>query len=129
MKKLTDLTNEELWQLFPIILSEHKGYWKDNYIAEEKRLIDIIGKDNIIRINHIGSTSVPDLITKPTIDILLEIRQNVDINKFIKTIESVDYIYSHQPNNPSPHMMFMKGYTPKGFKGQTFHLHIRYPRD
>lgn len=128
-EKLTDLTNEELWQLFPIILSEHKDYWKDNYIAEEKKLIDVISKDNIIRINHIGSTSIPDLIAKPTIDILLEIRQNIDIDKLIKIIESADYIYSSQPNNPPPYMMFMKGYTLRGFEGQAFHLHIRYAGD
>ena len=26
-------------------------------------------------------------------------------------------------------MMFMKGYTPEGFKAQAFHLHIRYSGD
>lgn len=26
-------------------------------------------------------------------------------------------------------MMFMKGYTPEGFKGQAFHLHVRYSGD
>ena len=26
-------------------------------------------------------------------------------------------------------MMFLKGYTPEGFKGQAFHLHVRYPSD
>lgn len=128
-KKLADLTNEELWQLFPIILSEHKDYWTENYINESKRLIDIIGNDKIERINHIGSTTVPNLIAKPTIDILLEIKQNIDNDWLIKTIESNGYIYSYQPNNPAPHMMFMKGYTSQGFKGQAFHLHIRYSGD
>ena len=26
-------------------------------------------------------------------------------------------------------MMFMKGYTPQGFKGQVFHVHVRYNGD
>lgn len=26
-------------------------------------------------------------------------------------------------------MMFMKGYTPQGFKGQAYHLHVRYAGD
>ena len=26
-------------------------------------------------------------------------------------------------------MMFMKGYTPNGFFGQAFHVHVRYPGD
>ena len=26
-------------------------------------------------------------------------------------------------------MMFMKGYTPRGFEGQAYHIHVRYPGD
>ena len=28
-KALENMTNEELWQLFPIIISEHKSIWKE----------------------------------------------------------------------------------------------------
>jgi GrpB-like predicted nucleotidyltransferase (UPF0157 family) len=69
------------------------------------------------------------LIAKPTIDILVEIKDDTDIEKFISNMQSVGYIYSEQPNNPAPHMMFMKGYTPQGFKGQVFHVHVRYSGD
>ena len=34
-----------------------------------------------------------------------------------------------QPNNPQPHLMFMKGYTSQGFAQRVFHLHIRYSGD
>ena len=44
-------------------------------------------------------------------------------------METIGYIYSPQPTNPAPHMMFMKGYTPEGFKGQAFHVHVRYSGD
>ena len=30
-KKLSEMTLEELWELFPITLVEHKEYWKDYY--------------------------------------------------------------------------------------------------
>ena len=30
-KELKDMTNEELWQLFPIILCEHNPLWIDRY--------------------------------------------------------------------------------------------------
>jgi GrpB-like predicted nucleotidyltransferase (UPF0157 family) len=39
------------------------------------------------------------------------------------------YIYSRQPKNPPPHMMFLKGYTNEGFRGQAFHVHVRYSND
>ena len=123
------MTNEELWGLFPIILVEHNAIWLKRYSKEKKVLEQVVGTQNIIRINHIGSTVVPNLIAKPTIDILLEIKDDAVIKRLIANIQKAGYIYKEQPNNPAPHMMFMKGYTPKGFKGQVFHLHVRYSGD
>lgn len=128
-KVLGELTKEELWRLFPIILCEHKAIWKENYFVEKTMIEHAIGSQNIIRINHFGSTAVPNLIAKPTIDILLEIKEDVDIVKFISSMRSIGYIYSEQPRKPAPHMMFMKGYTPTGFKEQVFHVHARYGGD
>jgi len=128
-KSLSQMTNEELWQLFPIILSGYKEEWKSLYLSEKEKLEQMIGKEFIVRINHIGSTAIPGLIAKPTIDILLEITNNTDTAQLIKALEDSGYIYSPQPTKPAPHMMFMKGYTTRGFEGQVYHLHIRYPGD
>ncbi len=128
-KLLEHLTNEELWKLFPIIISPPNPEWKQNYLIEKVKIEEKIGIDNIVRISHIGSTAVPDLPAKPTIDILLEIKDNTDLEKLISNIKQLDYIHSPQPNNPAPHMMFMKGYSPEGFKGQAYHLHVRYSGD
>ena len=124
----TEMRDEELWQLFPIILIPYDTSWPEAYRSESLRLREAVGSD-IVRISHIGSTSVPGLTAKPTIDILLEIQQETDLIRLIPTIEAEGYIYSPQPGNPPPHMMFMKGYTPEGFKGQAFHLHVRYSGD
>ena len=118
------MSNEELWELFPIILTEHQKDWERLYKLEEQQLRAIVGKD-IVRIRHIGSTAVKDLIAKPTIDILLEIDGKTNIEELIVKIQSTGYIYTHQPENPAPHMMFMKGYTPQGFRRQAYHLHVR----
>lgn len=128
MKELSELTNEELWQLFPVIISEYKDYWKDYYTAEEKILNSILS-DTIERIHHIGSTAVPGLLAKPTIDILVEIKDNTDISSLIKRMEEKGYIYSPQLQKPPPHIMFLKGYTPQGFDDEVYHIHIRYSGD
>ena len=122
------MSNEELWELFPIILTEHQKDWERLYKLEEQQLRAIVGKD-IVRIRRIGSTAVKDLIAKPTIDILLEIDGKTNIEELIVKIQSTGYIYTHQPENPAPHMMFMKGYTPQGFRRQAYHLHVRYAGD
>ena len=62
---------------------------------------------------------------KPTVDILIEIDNKTDTSELIQRIIRAGYNYSHQPDNPPPHMMFMKGYTPQGFKGQAFHVHVK----
>ena len=123
------MTNEELWVLFPIILSEHRAEWTKFYEQEKDTIISALGTKNISRINHIGSTSVPGLIAKPTIDILLEIPTDADIPSLTTALISAGYICNMQPNNPAPHLMFMKGYTPQGFRGQAVHLHVRFPGD
>lgn len=128
-KPLDQMTNEELWALFPIILSGYDPVWPENFLKEKILLEQAAGLQNIDRINHIGSTAVPDLPAKPTIDILLEIKKDTDVKELISNMQSAGYIYSEQPDNPAPHMMFLKGYTPQGFKGQAFHVHVRYSGD
>jgi GrpB-like predicted nucleotidyltransferase (UPF0157 family) len=130
MKKSFDqMTKEEVLHLFPVSICEHKIEWKEIYRKEKRLIKRSIGKRNIVRMSHIGSTAVPGLMAKPTIDILLEIQNDVDIPKLISGMESCGHIYDPQPENPPPHMKFMKGYTPEGFKGQAFHVHIRYKGD
>ena len=126
---LQEMTNEELWVLFPIIPSKHRAEWAKFYEQEKDTIISALGTNNMYRINHIGSTSVPGLIAKPTIDILLEIPTDADIPSLTAALISAGYICNTQPNNPAPHLMFMKGYTPQGFRGQAVHLHVRFPGD
>lgn len=127
-KTLGDFSNEELWELFPIIITGHNEKWKEHYLSEEKILIKLLS-EQLVRVHHIGSTAIPGLPAKPTIDILVEIKEETNLKTLIAGLESIGYIYSSQPQKPSPNMMFMKGYTIEGFRGQVFHLHIRYPGD
>ena len=128
-KLLQEMTNEELWALFPIILSGHDPLWRESYLREEALLRQAAGERNIFKISHFGSTAVPGLIAKPTIDILLEIKPEAALAELTENLEAAGYIHSPQPENPAPHMMFLKGYTTEGFKGQAFHVHVRYEGD
>ncbi|OGO30054.1 MAG: hypothetical protein A2Z29_06480 [Chloroflexi bacterium RBG_16_56_11] len=128
-KSLDEMTDEERSQLFPIILSEYKPAWKKNYLKERAMVEQAVGWRNIVRINHIGSTAVPGLIAKPTVDILVEIKDDTNTARLIANMQLGGYRYLEQPKNPPPHMMFIKGYTPEGFKGQVFHVHVRYSGD
>ena len=71
MKKLENMSLEELWQLFPIILEEHNDNWNIWYEDERKTLSSLL-ENEIIRISHIGSTAINRIWAKPTVDIMIE---------------------------------------------------------
>lgn len=128
-KNLAQMTPVELGKLFPIILTEHKAEWAELFKTERELIYHRIGKQFITKIEHIGSTAVADLISKPTIDILLEIHKHIEEHRIVEALKSIEYHYISKPENPPPHMMFVKGYTPGGFNGQAYHIHVRYPGD
>jgi GrpB-like predicted nucleotidyltransferase (UPF0157 family) len=76
-----------------------------------------------------ADSAIPDIKAKPTIDILLQVSKNSDSDEIIEAFKSLGYQYTEQPENPPPHMMFLKGYTINGFKGQAYHVHVRYKGD
>lgn len=119
----------ELGRLFPVILSAHDEGWAALYEAERELLLAAAGAANVARVSHYGSTAVPGLLAKPTIDILLEIKEGAGGAALITAMKGAGYSYAPQPSDPPPHMMFMKGYSPEGFLGQAFHVHVRYPGD
>ena len=69
-KRLSEMTLEELWQLFPIYLTEHQSCWQEWYSEEERLLKNALSSTE--RISHIGSTAVSSIWAKPIIDILVE---------------------------------------------------------
>jgi GrpB-like predicted nucleotidyltransferase (UPF0157 family) len=128
-KKLSEMSNEELWGLFPITLKEYNPEWVNWYNDEEELLYKIIGKDNIMRVNHIGSTSVDGLLAKPTVDILLEISYDFDVDELISILEQNEYICMVERKRNPLDLTLVKGYTERGFASRVFHIHIRYPGD
>jgi GrpB-like predicted nucleotidyltransferase (UPF0157 family)/N-acetylglutamate synthase-like GNAT family acetyltransferase len=118
-------------RIYPIILKKYNTAWAEWFIEEKINLERLIGRESIARISHFGSTSVPGLAAKPTIDILLEIPEDTNVNKLIDSLSSPEYICLNPPDMPTPppHLVFLKGYTPTGFAEKVYHIHVRYPND
>ena len=125
-KELSEMTLKELWELFPIILKEHNTDYTNWYEIEKQRLLDCIDKKDIIRINHIGSSAIEGLISKPTVDILLEIDNESNLEQLTNTLLHNGWILMSSKKNPSMHMAFNKGYTKEGFAEKVYHLHVHY---
>ena len=128
VKLLSEMTLKELWQLFPIVLSEHDPAWKNFYADEEKLLQKHFGK-TAVRIRHIGSTAVAGLIAKPTVDILLEVADNADLTTVRQLAIECGYTVMEETTVPEYRLDLCKGYTPLGFAEKVFHLHILHLGD
>ena len=124
-KQLKDMTLEELWELFPIVLSSHDPHWAD-WAKEEMTVLSSLLSGFDKKISHIGSTAIPDIIAKPIVDILVEIPYDTDKDEIRKIMESAGYICMSASGT---RMSFNKGYTPKGFAKRVFHIHFHHMGD
>jgi GrpB-like predicted nucleotidyltransferase (UPF0157 family) len=121
MKDLSEMTLDELWQLFPIVLSEYNLEWINWYADEKAKLLALLDSTTE-RIDHIGSTSVPGLVSKPTVDILLQVHFSTDA-EHLKTLLKNGGWWLMQENGLV--LDFQKGYTPSGFAERVYHLHVK----
>lgn len=75
-----------------IIITDYNPQWAEQFEALRKVLIDHLG-DTIIGIEHIGSTSIPEMKAKPIIDLDIIIVDNNDIlDKVIHKLQELGYI-------------------------------------
>ena len=121
--KLYEMSLEELWQLFPIELAEHNPEWFIWYDEEKNNLLSVLG-NTIKRIDHIGSTSIPGLLAKPIVDILLQISPLADTDGLKATLADNGWLLMAE-NTRTCSFDFNKGYTPDGFAERVFHLHVK----
>lgn len=65
--------------------------WPILFVEESKVINQIIG-DNILEIQHIGSTAVPGMVGKNTIDILCVVEDIVKITDHILDLKKIGYV-------------------------------------
>ena len=122
--KLSQMTLEELWKLFPIFLTEHKSYWADWYNEEVNSLKCILPKDT--EYCHIGSTAIKGIMAKPIIDIIIATNTQSQLREIADLLNTNGYIIMSSSKNL---ISLNKGYTEHGFAEKVFHLHIRLKGD
>lgn len=123
-KNLSEMTLEELWQLFPIFLTEHNPYWKDWYDEEKAMLQSILPSET--EYHHIGSTAIDGIMAKPIIDIIIAVDSIELLQQAAKLLQECGYtlMAAH-----AARVSLNKGYTEDGFAEKVFHLHIRLKCD
>jgi GrpB-like predicted nucleotidyltransferase (UPF0157 family) len=75
-----------------IVIMEYDPRWPQLYAAEARGISAALG-DLLVRIEHIGSTSVPGLAAKPRIDIMPGLASEDDLNRAIEPLTSLGLRY------------------------------------
>lgn len=125
-KKLSEMTLEELWELFPIFLVAHDDRWEAYYKEIEKELNELLADQHIVRFSHIGSTAIQGIWAKNIVDVMVEIPQSVDMKDTAQILEQNGFIIMSSGAN---RISLNKGYTENGFADKVYHIHLRYAGD
>jgi GrpB-like predicted nucleotidyltransferase (UPF0157 family) len=75
----------------PIVLVEPDPNWPRLYEREADRIRSVLGRA-VVRLEHVGSTSVPGLIAKPIIDILLVVADSGEEASYVPALETAGYV-------------------------------------
>ena len=106
----------------PIVVCDYDPGWPDLYQHEAARILGALGK-RAIRIEHVGSTSVPGLPAKPIIDIVLEVPDSADEPAYAGDLESAGYALHIREPSWLEHRMFRPSGA-AGVSGTGVHLHV-----
>lgn len=90
-RRLAEISVEKPARLSSKIhLSDYDPTWPTLYAREEARIRRLLGH-RALRVEHVGSTSVPGLAAKPIIDIALEVQDSSDETSFVPDLEAAGY--------------------------------------
>ena len=74
----------------PITIVEYDPRWSELFEREAARIRSVLGH-KALRVEHVGSTSVPGPCAKPIIDILLVVRNSADERSYVPALEAAGY--------------------------------------
>jgi GrpB-like predicted nucleotidyltransferase (UPF0157 family) len=73
-------------------LEKYNPKWKSFFEIEKERFLNVLDS-NRIKIEHIGSTSIPDICSKPVIDIMIGVEKEKQLDRDVNKIITLGYTY------------------------------------
>ena len=89
----------------PITLAEYDPELPVLFDREAARIRVVLG-DTAVRVEHVGSTSVPGLAAKPIIDILLAVPDSANEQAYVPALESAGYVLRIREPHWFEHRLF-----------------------
>lgn len=89
----------------PIVIADYDPQWPRLFARERDRIRAALG-ERVLRLEHVGSTSVPGLAAKPRIDLLLVVADSADEPSYVPALESAGYVLRIREPDWYKHRMF-----------------------
>lgn len=100
-----------------IVIRDYSSTWPMDYLRELKGITDLLILDEIVDIQHFGSTSVPGLAAKPVIDIIIGFQSFAVAEQRLTALESLAYEYVEAVSVPGGRLFLKK-------EPRTRHVHF-----
>jgi GrpB-like predicted nucleotidyltransferase (UPF0157 family) len=101
-----------------IRIVQHDSRWLAQAQEEMRRLEEALGPLSM-RLDHVGSTAVPDLAAKPILDLQLSVEEIGRRDRYLGPLERLGYLFVPDPESPDYHF-FAKPHA----RPRTHHLHV-----
>lgn len=73
-----------------VVIVPHDSSWSEKFSIESRKIQKALG-DNVVAVHHIGSTSIPGVLAKPIIDILVETARLEDVDQRSEHMRNLGY--------------------------------------
>jgi GrpB-like predicted nucleotidyltransferase (UPF0157 family) len=101
-----------------IRIVDHDPEWPAQADAEIRRIKEELG-EIAVRVDHVGSTAVPQLAAKPIIDLQLSVASIDPVESYREPLARLGYLFVPEPESPDFHL-----FTKPAERPRTHHLHV-----
>lgn len=102
-----------------IVIVDYDPRWPEQYATEARKIRGALGARALL-LEHVGSTSVPNLAAKPILDIVLVVADSADEASYVPALEQTGYVLRNREPAWYEHRV-LKGVEP------TVNLHVFSP--
>lgn len=74
-----------------IVIVDYDPRWPEQYATEARKIRGALGARALL-LEHVGSTSVPNLAAKPILDIVLVVANSADEASYVPALEQAGYV-------------------------------------
>jgi len=91
-----------------VCLEEYNPQWRVLFDEEKVRLKELLG-NQLIGVEHVGSTSIPGIKAKPILDLMIAIKDLNDWAWLKESLSKLGYEFRKDYRETQEHILFVKG--------------------